>query len=684
IEKIKIRTRNRIRRYIVPLFPVKLSDEDFCNVFGCKNKQELLALIREYNKSRFFFDPDKKEEIIEIIKEEYPSSIDQTIRNADEICNHTFDLLGSGKTNLGEEIDWHLDFKSGYRWNPKKYYLGTLDYINLDDESDVKIPWELSRFQHFVTLGKAYWYTEDEKYAREFVDQVESWIEKNPIELGVNWACTMEVAIRAVNWIWGYYFFYNSKSLSNEFQLKFLKNLFLHGRHIMNNLEFGMIRGNHYLSNIVGLIYLGIFFPECKEVKEWLDKGLKALEEEMEFQVYPDGVDFEGSISYHRLVTELFLSPVLLLQKNNINVSERLLKRLEKMIEFTLYYTKPDGTSPIIGDNDDGRLHKLSNNEINDHRYLLSIGSVLFGRKDFKSACDKFNEEAFWLLRKRGLNDFKNLPREDIDIESKAFKNGGFYIMRKDNLYMIIDCGEVGYAGRGGHGHNDTLSFELFARDKTFIIDPGSYVYTASPKWRNVFRSTKYHNTVVVDNEEMNRFHEEDLFTMEFDAIPKINRWVSKEEYDFFDGEHYGYKRLKEPIVHRRQIYFDKKDEFWLIRDLLSGEGKHKFDLYFHFAPMDLELDSETFIVYTKNKEGVNILIIPLEKDKMSVEIQKGFVSYSYGVKVESPVLRYSINDFAPVKFDNLIFPFHKKDEILDLRKNIEKAREILNSSLFK
>ncbi|MFQ6120716.1 MAG: heparinase II/III family protein, partial [Methanosarcinales archaeon] len=149
-------------------------------------------------------------------------------------------------------------------------------------------------------------------------------------------------------------------------------------------------------------------------------------------------------------------------------------------------------------------------------------------------------------------------------------------------------------------------------------------------------------------------------------------------------GEHYGYKRLKEPIVHRRQIYFDKKDEFWLIRDLLSGEGKHKFDLYFHFAPMDLELDSETFIVYTKNKEGVNILIMPLEKDKMSVEIQKGFVSYSYGVKVESPVLRYSINDFAPVKFDNLIFPFHKKDEILDLRKNIEKAREILNSSLFK
>jgi len=75
----------------------------------------------------------------------------------------------------------------------------------------------------------------------------------------------MDVAIRAVNWIWGYYFFCHSETLTKDFKIKFFKSLFLHGRHIINNLEFGRIRGNHYLSDIAGLIYLGIFFKKPKK-----------------------------------------------------------------------------------------------------------------------------------------------------------------------------------------------------------------------------------------------------------------------------------------------------------------------------------------------------------------------------------------------------------------------------------
>jgi hypothetical protein len=139
---------------------------------------------------------------------------------------------------------------------------------------------------------------------------------------------------------------------------------------------------------------------------------LAALKEEMKFQVYPDGVDFEGSISYHRLVTELFLSTTLLSLKNGITFPEWYMDCLEKMIEFVMYYTKPDGTAPQIGDNDDGRLHILSNygngNRL-DHRYLLSVGAVLFKRRDFKEAAGEFHEEAFWLLGDERLNSFGGL-----------------------------------------------------------------------------------------------------------------------------------------------------------------------------------------------------------------------------------------------------------------------------------
>jgi hypothetical protein len=408
MEHVTILTKRRIRKYVIKSHPVKLSDKYFLNATGYKTIEDFL----NRNLPIFFFNPDDRDRIVETIRKEYPESIEQTINVADEICDHTFDLLGSGKVKLGKEIDWHLDFKSGYRWNLNEYYIGTGKHITHDDNSDVKVPWELSRCQHFVTIGKAYWLTSDEKYAKEFVNQIESWIENNPVELGVNWACTMDLAIRAVNWIWGYYFFCNSQSLTKEFKIKFFKYLFIHGRHIVNNLEFGRIRGNHYLSDIAGLIYLGIFFQETKEGTKWLEKGLSALKEEMKVQVYPDGVDTEGSISYHRLVTELFISTTLLCRKNGITFSEWYMTRLEKMIEFIMYYTKPDGTAPQIGDNDDGRLHILSNygnwNRL-DHMYLLSVGAVMFKRGDFKEAAGEFPEEAFWLVGEEGLNIYKDI-----------------------------------------------------------------------------------------------------------------------------------------------------------------------------------------------------------------------------------------------------------------------------------
>ena len=146
---------------------------------------------------------------------------------------------------------------------------------------------------------------------------------------------------------------------------------------------------NHYLSDIVGLVYLGLVFSEFKEAKKWREFGIKELVKEMKKQVYPDGVDYEGSVSYHRLVTELFLSATLLCLKNGITFPGWYMERLEKMIEFVMYYTKPNGSSPQIGDNDDGRLHILSNygswNSL-DHRYLLAIGAVLFDRSDFASS----------------------------------------------------------------------------------------------------------------------------------------------------------------------------------------------------------------------------------------------------------------------------------------------------------
>ena len=370
---------------------------------GKMDSQDLLLSFRMRKKPLFFLGEINPNSLKGVLAQS-----EEVIKDADEICNHNFDLLGSGKRNVDTQpgkIDWHRDFKSGERWNPQVFYTDTT--IVKGNGSDIKIPWDLSRFQHLPTLGKAYWLMGNEKYALEFVDEIDDWIESNPPMYGVNWTTTMDIAIRAVNWIWGYYFFKDSQEVSDDFLVKFLESIFIHGRHIRSNLERSLLRGinnNHYLSDIVGLVYLGVMFPEFKEARKWREYGIKELVNTMKKQVYPDGVNYEGSISYHRLVTELFLSATLLCLKNDIDFPQWYMDRLEKMIEFVIYYTKPDGTAPQIGDNDDGRLHILSNygdGDILDHRYLLSISDVLFKRTDFKQASGGFHEEAFWLLGKQ-------------------------------------------------------------------------------------------------------------------------------------------------------------------------------------------------------------------------------------------------------------------------------------------
>jgi len=666
------RLYNKIMKYYLMAHPIDISDQELLEVFNCTTLDQSPLKL-----NKCFFNVYGKN-VKETIRKVFPQSMPSTIKEANKICNHTFNLLGSGDINLGSKINWSQDFKSGKIW--PLTYRKDIRYFDWrkKDFSDVKVPWELSRFQHLVTLGKAYLYTKNEKYAKEFMNEINDWIENNPVEFSVNWITAMEAAIRAVNWIWAYHFFAHSPTLTRSFKIRFIKNLLLHGRFIMNNLEWGRVRGNHYLSDVVGLIYLGLFLKETKEGKTWLKEGVTRLIQEMDHQVHIDGVDHEASISYHRLVTELFLSATLLLQRNSIKLPDHFMKKLEKMIEFVMYYTKPDGLAPVIGDADDGRLHILSKNEINDHRYLLSIGAVLFNRKDFKACAGGFNEEAFWLTGLDGLRRFEEIRDVKFRSKSKAFKDGGFFIMRDDEYYMIIRCGDVGMGGMGGHAHCDTLSFELAIADTTFIVDPGAYVYTASPVWRNLFRSTSYHNTILVDDTEMNRFDRRHLFSMQNDAIGIVNRWLTSEEFDFFDGVHLGYIRLKDPVIHRRQVFFNKRHnpKYWIVRDIISAKKRHKYDFFLHFNPMKISCDN-SLNVKTENKNKLNLAVIPLKKDSLSISISNGWVSKSYGQKSTAKIVQYTKTTIGNTNFLTVFYPFFDK-------LNISKVTETVNRFLKK
>jgi uncharacterized heparinase superfamily protein len=538
-----------------------------------------------FNPASFFLGPAEQDQLVGRIRVERPEAIGATLQTAEAICSHRFDLLGSGPTALGSEIDWHRDFKSGYRWDPNTFY--TRVRYGHAPGADVKVPWELSRFQHLATLGKAYWLTGEERYTREFVAQVTHWIALNRPQFGVNWVSTMEVGIRVFNWLWGYAFFHRSPELGPAFRREFAGSLLAHGRHILSNLEqiADGKTSNHYLGNLVGLIALGFACPGFCEAELWRDYAVKEVLREIERQVHSDGGDYESSIPYHRLVTEMFLAVAILCRRNGIELPGRFSRRLQRMLDFTRWYTKPNGLAPQVGDADNGRLHILADYgtwDPRDHRHLLATGGAFFGREDLISTAAEHGEEALWLLAGSDPPG-GGLPVSPLG--SRAFPDSGIYIMRDGDLYLLVACGPVGTAGIGNHKHNDVLSFELHADGQDLFVDPGSFLYTPEPAWRNRFRSTAVHNTVMIDGLEQNRFGEGGLFWLHVDATPRCLAWETTPEADRFVGEHDGYVRLADPVIHRREIHLDKPNRSIRIVDGFHGTGRHAFTWNFTLAP---------------------------------------------------------------------------------------------------
>ena len=331
------------------------------------------------------------------------------LENAERIAGNTFRVFDRELVFLNGKIRWDCDTVSEYQW-PRKYYKRLLPVIG---HSDPKIPWELSRFQHLPALVKGFLSTGQNRFAEAAKMQIEDWIQDNPCPYGINWTCAMEVAIRACNWIWAVVAFENAACWANEFERRLLESIWQHGWFIENNLEDKAgVRTNHYLADIVGLLFIGIMFPEFESAYRWRDLGVEEMDCCMNEMVYSDGVSFENSTAYHRLVLEMFCFSGLLCLRNGIELSRAFWTRLEKMFEFVMHLTRPDGRMPMIGDSDDGRLFVLSDYykwDRWDYGYLLAIGAILFGRSDFKQVAGRFYEEASCVFGKRGREVYELL-----------------------------------------------------------------------------------------------------------------------------------------------------------------------------------------------------------------------------------------------------------------------------------
>ncbi len=561
---------------------------------------------------------------------------------AEAICEGRFAILGSGQMHFRDAIPWHADAISCYTW-PAEYFediaadIGSQEYF--DGSRDIKYPWELSRMQFLITLGQAYWLTGNRHYYESFVAISTDWIEKNPVKIGCNWACPMDVAIRGANWCAAALLFKECIVEDPRFSEKLYEQVLSTGRFIFGHLEcdLGGHGNNHYLANLAGLLIIGIMLKNIvPESVRWLATAIAGLEKEIQWQVNDDGGGFEGSLSYHRLSTEILLLCAIVLEQNGISFSVKYKQRLENMCQFTRSYIKPDGMAPVVGDADDGRfliLGGFGNMDMRDHRHILAAAGIFFNRCDFYEAAGSACLDGKWLFGKRRPEGTEAVPNPSLAV----YPETGIIRYLKDGVYILIKCGPLGIRGAGSHDHNDQLSFEMNIDGKDIIVDSGSFTYTRDRSLRQQYRSVSAHNVTQYEEHEQNIIKNEslqDLFCMYSHNSGEILELRETSQGFVFSGR---MKQGESNVVLYRTITLDTSKRIIRISDVLEGasqDSRSRTRLHLSQEVAGLELQGVQAVL----KTGSGYITVEASN---SISMERCSISPSYGVAYESSVIQW-------------------------------------------
>lgn len=569
---------------------------------------------------------------------------------AERIVDGRIDLLGLKNLEIGTEVDWHREPFSG-KQSPLKHWK-EFDDLDTTETGDKKILWELNRHQHFFTLGFAYCLTGDERFAAVFVDHLESWMEQNPPGMGINWASSLEISFRSISWIWAFNLFRDSEYFTPELFKNALKYLHLQGRHIEQYLSKYYSPNTHLTGEGLGLYYLGTQLPFFERAEDWRKLGDDILTTEIEKQILPDGVYFEQSTWYQRYTVDFFSHFVVLRSLSGESANGKIDDRLQRAFNFLAHITMPDGRTPLIGDDDGGRLLPFTNAEADDFRGSLAVGAAIFGRGDLKYVTTQASEEVFWLLGVEGIDIYNALDDAEPPQASAEYAYGGYCVMRdgydETDNYLIVDCGEVG-ALSGAHGHADALSFAMAIQGKTLFVDPGTYTYHESREARDHFRSSAAHNTVTIDGRSSSE--PGSTFGWKTRAECERKNWITEERFDFFEGSQAGYERLVNGATHTRSILFLKGD-YWIMRDLVQTTGQHDFALNFHYNP---EIDPE--ISEGGGWVGDDAHRMFTFGDFGTWRKGESHVSNYHGHRVAAPLIRFLSRGFGTQEFFTFVLP---------------------------
>ncbi|MGK5079754.1 alginate lyase family protein [Janthinobacterium sp. HLX7-2] len=511
---------------------------------------------------------------------------------ADAVLAGRWNVFALRGAALGFPPQWNRDPKTG---TVAPLMLGKqIDYRSEKVVGDIKYLWEPNRHLELVALAQAWKATGEQRYADGARVLLESWFEQCPYPLGVHWTSSLELALRLLNWACAWELLGGLASplfqgeAGQRFQRQWLDAIYQHGHFIAGYFSRHSSANNHLFGEYMGLFVASTVWPCWPISKQWQALARKGLEEEALKQNTPDGVNREQAVYYQHEVMDMMLLCHLIGRANGAGFSAAYLARLERLAGFIAALMDVGGNVPMTGDADDAQMVRLAHESgWNPYRSLLASCAVLFGRADFKRKAGAFDDKNRWLFGVAGLQQWMALDASVPEAPVLAFPEGGYYLLgggfgTSNEVRLVVDCAPLGYLSIAAHGHADALAFTLSVGGEELLTDPGTYAYHTQKKWRDYFRSTAAHNTVSVDGVDQSEIGGNFMWLKKANA--RMIAHETNSDVQVFEGEHDGYRRLADPVLHRRRIEFNLNNKCIVVKDILQCINVHEIAVHWQFG----------------------------------------------------------------------------------------------------
>jgi hypothetical protein len=541
---------------------------------------------------------------------------------AGEVLGHRFQLLGS-TLGTGAKIEWRCDYKNGTTSSTQ--YFRAVPYLDARRVGDHKWIWELNRHQHLVTLAQAYLLTSDQGLLSEIETQINSWFDQNPFMCGINWCSALEVAFRALSWIWVYHLV--GDRLRPEFRSRLLNGLDQHGRYLEHNLSVYFSPNTHLLGEAVALEALGTLLPSLPPAHQWKRLGSDIVARQMDSQVREDGSHFEQSSYYQVYALDMFLFHRLLSGPN-----AEFDAKLAKMADYLAALMGPARTLPFLGDDDGGRFFHPYGQRDRFGRATLATCSLLL-RKSWPYEEVDLQPQALWWLGVASASQPPSIEKRAARA-SELYRGCGTAIMVSDATQVVFDCGPLG-RGSGGHSHSDALSIVARNGPEDVLLDPGTYTYVGDVDQRDWFRGSAAHSTVRVDGRDQAVPAGPFRWTNKPDV--QLLEWSSSVAQDFAHAIcRYHAAPGTAPVQHRRAVLWFKRNsaagianDVLIVRDVIDGPaGRHVIEQFWHPGEPTALLAPNHVLIGSNNH-----LVIP---DGSGFDAVAGWRSPTFGEKIPS------------------------------------------------